>query len=108
MATYLYRTVCRLLSSNAEANISDAGLPKPDLRLSCTHAGHEHPHLRLDSDGGGSRDILLTENLAQAADNPIQACHACALERQASRTYRWKLIVGLMLPFALQALDATM
>lgn len=108
MATYLYSTVCRLLSSTAEANISDAGLPRPDLRLSCTHAGHERPHLQLDSNGGGSRDILLTENESQEADSPMQACHACALERQASRAYRWKLIAGLMLPFALQALDATM
>jgi hypothetical protein len=108
MATYLYNTVRRLLWSTAEANNSDAELPQPSLRLSCTHAGPEHPPLRLESDRGGSKDISLTENTSQAAVIPMQACPACDVERRAYRTYRWKLIVGMMLPFALQALDATM
>lgn len=108
MTTYVYSTVCRLLSSTVKPNISDTALPKPNMLLSCTRADHEHQNSRLDSDGGRSRDILLTENLSREAGSPIQACQACDLERQASRKYRWKLIVGLMLPFALQALDATM
>ncbi|KAH8907081.1 MFS general substrate transporter [Coniochaeta sp. PMI_546] len=34
-------------------------------------------------------------------------CTACKSEKSAARTYRWKLILGLIFPFALQALDVT-
>jgi hypothetical protein len=34
-------------------------------------------------------------------------CTACKSEKSAARTYRWKLIIGLIFPFALQALDVT-
>jgi hypothetical protein len=35
-------------------------------------------------------------------------CLPCKAEKSATRKYRWKVIGGLMLPFALQALDVTM
>jgi hypothetical protein len=35
-------------------------------------------------------------------------CSACASEKKAARVYRWKIIFGLVAPFALQALDSTM
>lgn len=35
-------------------------------------------------------------------------CVACASEKKAARIYRWKVILGLVAPFALQALDSTM
>ena len=35
-------------------------------------------------------------------------CTPCRQERLAARRYRWKVIVGLIFPFALQALDVTM
>lgn len=35
-------------------------------------------------------------------------CAACASEKKAARVYRWKIIFGLVAPFALQALDSTM
>jgi hypothetical protein len=35
-------------------------------------------------------------------------CTACASEKKAARVYRWKIIFGLVAPFALQALDSTM
>lgn len=34
-------------------------------------------------------------------------CVACKTEKRAARVYRWKVILGLVLPFALQALDTT-
>ncbi|OBS27035.1 hypothetical protein FPOA_00976 [Fusarium poae] len=34
-------------------------------------------------------------------------CASCASEKKAARVYRWKIIIGLMAPFALQALDST-
>ncbi|KAF4973410.1 hypothetical protein FSARC_304 [Fusarium sarcochroum] len=34
-------------------------------------------------------------------------CATCASEKKAARVYRWKIIFGLMAPFALQALDST-
>ncbi|KAJ4271617.1 hypothetical protein NW762_000322 [Fusarium torreyae] len=34
-------------------------------------------------------------------------CATCVSEKKAARVYRWKIIFGLMAPFALQALDST-
>lgn len=34
-------------------------------------------------------------------------CVACKAEKHSARVYRWKLILGLLLPFAAQSLDAT-
>jgi hypothetical protein len=46
----------------------------------------------------GTRETELTEG----------KCKSCKLEKKAARVYRWKLIAGLLFPFALQALDVTM
>lgn len=35
-------------------------------------------------------------------------CEACVEEKRAARKYRFKLVIGLIFPFALQALDVTM
>lgn len=35
-------------------------------------------------------------------------CEACVEEKRAARKYRLKLVLGLIFPFALQALDVTM
>ena len=35
-------------------------------------------------------------------------CASCVSEKKAARVYRWKIILGLVAPFALQALDSTM
>lgn len=35
-------------------------------------------------------------------------CEACKAENHNALVYRWKLIAGLLMPFALQALDVTM
>ncbi|KAI1497026.1 major facilitator superfamily domain-containing protein [Biscogniauxia marginata] len=40
-------------------------------------------------------------------DGRQQPCPQCKAEKKALRTYRWKLILGLLLPYALQALDVT-
>ncbi|KAJ4004434.1 hypothetical protein NW766_011740 [Fusarium irregulare] len=34
-------------------------------------------------------------------------CASCVSEKKAARVYRWKIILGLVAPFALQALDST-
>ncbi|CAI4212524.1 unnamed protein product [Parascedosporium putredinis] len=39
---------------------------------------------------------------------PTLACPKCAEEQARARKYMWKIIIGLMLPFALQSLDTTM
>ena len=35
-------------------------------------------------------------------------CVSCRQDKRAARKYRWKVIGGLIFPFALQALDVTM
>jgi hypothetical protein len=38
----------------------------------------------------------------------LEACPECYAEKRRSRKYRWKVILGLVFPAALHALDATM
>ena len=39
--------------------------------------------------------------------DPSIPCGVCEEEKKAARRYRWKLIAGLALPFAVQGLDST-
>ena len=39
---------------------------------------------------------------------PTLECPDCATEQTQATKYRWKIILGLILPFALQSLDTTM
>jgi hypothetical protein len=39
--------------------------------------------------------------------DPSIPCRVCEEEKKAARRYRWKLIAGLALPFAVQGLDST-
>ena len=48
-----------------------------------------------------------TEPQAATQDAHPSKCPTCLHERRLARTYRWKLILGLIFPFALQALDVT-
>ncbi|KAF5714907.1 major facilitator family transporter [Fusarium globosum] len=43
----------------------------------------------------------------EAYESSSGKCAACASEKKAARIYRWKIILGLVAPFALQALDST-
>ncbi|KAF4447358.1 hypothetical protein F53441_9102 [Fusarium austroafricanum] len=43
----------------------------------------------------------------EAYESPNGKCAGCTSEKKAARVYRWKVILGLMAPFALQALDST-
>lgn len=45
---------------------------------------------------------------AHRSEPPPEPCLDCKAEKTAARTYRWKIILGLVWPYALQALDATM
>ena len=38
----------------------------------------------------------------------VEKCLQCKSEQSTATSYRWKIILGLVFPFALQALDATM
>ncbi|KAM0564565.1 hypothetical protein ACHAPJ_000779 [Fusarium lateritium] len=42
-----------------------------------------------------------------AYESSAGPCATCISEKKAARVYRWKIIFGLMAPFALQALDST-
>lgn len=44
----------------------------------------------------------------EAYESSSGKCVACTSEKKAARIYRWKIILGLVAPFALQALDSTM
>jgi MFS family permease len=44
---------------------------------------------------------------APATLPPAGKCSVCKEEKKAARIYRWKIIIGLIFPFALQALDVT-
>ncbi|KAM5377518.1 hypothetical protein ACJZ2D_004887 [Fusarium nematophilum] len=41
------------------------------------------------------------------AESSPEACESCKVERKAQLKYRWKIILGLFLPFAISALDVT-
>ncbi|KAF4970650.1 hypothetical protein FZEAL_9995 [Fusarium zealandicum] len=46
----------------------------------------------------------LHGNQSETSDEP---CSTCTSDKKAARKYRWKIILGLVAPFTLQALDAT-
>ncbi|KAF4985056.1 hypothetical protein FDECE_16856 [Fusarium decemcellulare] len=41
------------------------------------------------------------------AESSAETCQACKTERRSQLKYRWKIILGLFLPFAISALDVT-
>lgn len=43
----------------------------------------------------------------RAAESNTEPCDTCKSERRAQLKYRWKIILGLFLPFAISALDVT-
>lgn len=50
-----------------------------------------------------------TPTVCSHRDDPsIEPCMSCKAEKRAATKYRWKLVLGLILPFALQAFDSTM
>lgn len=53
-----------------------------------------------------SQQIPVTEEDQFPLDGKGR-CTACRSEKRAAAIYRWKVILGLLLPFALQALDVT-
>ncbi|KEZ45551.1 hypothetical protein SAPIO_CDS1886 [Scedosporium apiospermum] len=67
------------------------------------------PHLP----GGASPAKLIagagaeTKNGAGEAVQTAQTCEVCAQEKKAARVYRAKIILGLVLPFTVQAFDMT-
>jgi hypothetical protein len=55
--------------------------------------------------GDGVKELAVDK--PQAAAGGMGPCQQCKQEKRAARTYRWKLIAGLFLPFTVQALDTT-
>lgn len=53
------------------------------------------------------RQAIQNGDLTEAPENP-RSCEQCKSESHKALVYRLKLIAGLLMPFALQALDVTM
>ena len=59
--------------------------------------------------GGDERKSKTTPKSCEHRSAPsFEPCDSCAAEATRARKYRWKIILGLVFPFALQALDSTM
>jgi len=54
------------------------------------------------------QDRLPASTAPTVQDDAKGKCTTCREEKSAARRYRWKVIGGLIFPFALQALDVTM
>lgn len=49
--------------------------------------------------------LATCEHRDEASSEP---CSDCKAEKSRVRKYRWKIVLGLVFPYSLQALDATM
>lgn len=97
----------RHLKSSSQANEE-----KP-AKLPCIHQRRQGDQRGRDE--GKNVDMLVTVPDEPAAGVALtgmskqqQSCQECKVEKRTARKYRWKLIGGLIFPFALQALDVTM
>jgi hypothetical protein len=100
MATIIYKKYFKKDSSQQKP---------PSQAPSCNHQ-------RSTSDGS---EIPLTElhagqekNAPREIDKNFRSdggasCEVCQYEKKALKKYRWKLIIGLFLPFLVQSLDST-
>ncbi|KAB5582509.1 major facilitator superfamily domain-containing protein [Coniochaeta sp. 2T2.1] len=75
-----------------------AGTTKSPADPPCQH------QLETPTNQNGANQI--TDGSTTQAAQPSK-CPTCRDEKRQARTYRWKLILGLIFPFALQALDVT-
>ena len=84
-------------------------------RPTCEHQtqlDRDHQHKELVGNSDSSQYKAPDDNNQTTSPSvPLNAkgkCTACVGEKSAKRKYRWKIIAGLIFPFALQALDVTM
>jgi hypothetical protein len=75
---------------------------KTKERKSCEH------QLQSPTDVESSDiQVLQSTETPSAQTDEKGRCVICRQEQIAARKYRWRLIIGLFFPFALQALDVT-
>ncbi|KAI0884696.1 MFS general substrate transporter [Annulohypoxylon maeteangense] len=70
---------------------------------------HERHKLRQEHQDAAQMNVTTTITAGESTD-PIyrsKNCPQCKAEEKAANKYRWKLILCLILPYALQALDVT-
>ncbi|KAI1639395.1 major facilitator superfamily domain-containing protein [Biscogniauxia mediterranea] len=77
------------------------GTSQSKKQKTCPHSANET--IQDGSQGGSHGRFVVDESNARQ-----EACSQCKAEKGAMRKYRRKLVPGLLLPYALQALDVTM
>lgn len=97
MCIYFYRRYRRKQREKLENQSLEPQNPGKKPKSSKPPCIHQQEALQQQADAG--------DNVATPAR---QKCQVCKDEKRAARIYRWKIIGGLLFPFALQALDVTM
>lgn len=71
---------------------------------------HERNKLRQEREEANQINVTTTITAGEPTDPLYRSknCPQCKAEEKAANKYRWKLILCLILPYALQALDVTM
>jgi hypothetical protein len=86
-----------------QAQESEESTTKGEQGVEVKRSGSQVPQagvVEVDSNGGN--DVALT-----TTKDAKGRCQTCRQEKLAARRYRWRIIAGLIFPFALQALDVT-
>jgi hypothetical protein len=83
---------------------------KKKLIISCVHQAnpnHVPEEVGLPPEPNSSENHVLQPVEVSLIQDAKGRCHICRQEHIAARKYRWRVIIGLFFPFALQALDMT-
>jgi len=100
MATIIYKKFFKK-DSNQQKSASQA--PSCDHQRS-TNDTSDIPLAKLRSGREESVPRDIDKNFSSDGDT---SCEVCQYEKKALTKYRWKLIIGLFLPFLVQSLDST-
>lgn len=61
----------------------------------------------VEKSAGTSPEVVPAQDIPIVTTDTNQPCSICREEKLAARRYRWKIILGLFFPYAIQALDLT-
>lgn len=85
--------------------------PRPPCAHQAQLERDQHRELVLNSDSSqqrGTPDHTPAGTTPSVRRDAEGKCTSCKEERSAASKYRWRVIAGLIFPFALQALDVTL
>ncbi|KAJ9132255.1 MFS general substrate transporter [Pleurostoma richardsiae] len=104
MMIYLYKKV---KERQEKAKSSSPAAPTSPSKPACAHQAQTSGLVVPRTSASWTREAPNALTQPQIQISPNGKCLECKDERRAARVYRWKIILGLVFPFALQNLDVT-